>query len=73
MAANPVNNMKSALEGYPVKSVSGWLDSMVAMNWIEGGDTYKQFVASKVQKINAKDFLNWKHWQSRLEGISVVV
>jgi hypothetical protein len=61
MAANLVDNVKTALEGYPVRSVHGWLDSTVALHWIKGGGTYKQFVANRVNQINAKDFIEWRH------------
>lgn len=61
MAANLVDNVKPALEGSPVRSVYGWLDSTVALHWIKGGGSYKQFVANRVSKINAKDFITWRH------------
>ena len=37
MAANLVENVRVALEGYPIKSVHGWSDSTVALHWIKGG------------------------------------
>ena len=42
-AANLAENVKNALQGQPVKSVYGWLDSKVALHWIKGvgGSTYK--------------------------------
>ena len=36
MAANPIDNLRSALEGYAVRSVYGWTDSTVALHWITG-------------------------------------
>ena len=56
MAANLAENVKNALQGQPVKSVYGWLDSTVALQWIKGGggSTYKQFVANRAQKIKEK-------------------
>ena len=63
MAANLAENMKNALQGQPVKSVYGWLDSTVALQWIKGGggSTYKKFVANRAQKISKKDFIEWRH------------
>ena len=51
MAANLAENMKNALQGQPVKSVYGWLDSTVTLHWIKGGggSTFKQFVANRTQ------------------------
>ena len=60
MAANLAENTKKALEGQPVKSVTGWLDSTVALHWIQGGGTYKQFVANRVSKIKEKEYIKWR-------------
>jgi hypothetical protein len=49
MAANPAENTKNAL------------DSTIALYWIKGGGTYKQFVANRVRKINEKEFIEWRH------------
>ena len=59
MATNLVDNVQSALEGYPVNLVYGWLDSLVALHWIRGGGSYKQFVSNRVRKINEKDYIIW--------------
>ena len=63
MAANLAENVKNALQGPPMKSVYGWLDSTVALQWIKGGggSTYKKFVANRAQKISKKDFIEWRH------------
>ena len=58
-------NVRVALEGYPIKSVHGWSDSTVALHWIKGGGTYKQFVANRVRKINDKDYIEWRHVDSK--------
>lgn len=47
MAANLVENVKNTLEGQPVRSVHGWLDSTVALCWIREGSAYKHFVANE--------------------------
>ena len=36
MTANVADNVKTTLQGYPVKKVYGWLDSSVALYWIKG-------------------------------------
>ena len=61
MAANLADNVRIALDGYPVKAVYGWLDSLVSLYWIRGTRTYKQFVSNRVSKINAKEFIVWRH------------
>ena len=61
MAANLAENVKNALEGQPVRSVHGWLDSTVALHWIRGeGSAYKQFVANRVNKIRDKAYIQWR-------------
>lgn len=43
MAVKFAENVKNALEGQPVRSVHGWLDSTVALHWIRREDSaYKQ-------------------------------
>ena len=61
MAANLVDNVRTALEGFPITSVHGWSDSTVALHWIKGGGSYKQFVTNRVRKISSKDFIEWRH------------
>ena len=62
MTANPVENVKKALQDQPVRSVHGWLDSTVALHWIKGGGTtYKQFVVNRVGKIRDKSYIEWRH------------
>ena len=62
MAANLAENVKNALQGQPVRSVHGWLDSAVALHWIRGeGSAYKQFVANRVNKIRDKEYIQWRH------------
>ena len=34
MASNLVGNVQTALEGFPVIAMQGWLDSTVALHWI---------------------------------------
>ena len=61
MAANLVSNVERALEGFPVTVMQGWLDSTVALYWINGGGEYKQFVANRISKIKSNLRVNWRH------------
>jgi hypothetical protein len=61
MAANLVGNVQRALEGFPVTAMQGWLDSTVALHWINGGGEFKQFVANRVGKIKSNTQLEWRH------------
>ena len=61
MVTNLLVNVKSALEGLPITELNGWLDSTLALFWINGGGQYKQFVENRVQKIRAEPEITWRH------------
>ncbi|XP_046846738.1 uncharacterized protein LOC124440389 [Xenia sp. Carnegie-2017] len=61
MATRLMDNVRSVLEGLPVRHCVGWLDSMVALYWINGSGNYKQFVANRVKVIREKNYISWKH------------
>ena len=61
MAANLTNNVRGALEGFPVSTTVCWLDSTVALHWIRGNGEYRQFVANRVQKIKACEIAEWRY------------
>ena len=61
MAANSVDNVRRALDGFPVVSVYCWLDSTVALHWIQGSGEYRQFVANRVRKIKEHRIDEWRH------------
>ena len=65
MATNFLINVKVALEGLPVSGINGWLDSSVALYWIQGSGQYKQFVENRVQKIVAHPEITWRHVPSQ--------
>ena len=65
MAANLVSNVHEALDGFPVMSSHGWLDSTVALHWIRGAGDYKQFVANRVRKIQSHPQIQWRHIPSQ--------
>ena len=61
MTANLLENVKEALKHLPIRACYGWLDSAVALYWIQGQGSYKQFVANRIGKIRQKEFIVWKH------------
>ena len=50
MVTNLAVNVRNALPKDPAPSIHAWIDSMVALHWICGNGTYKQFVANRVVK-----------------------
>ena len=61
MAANLVANVEQAIGAEKVKSVHCWLDSTVAMYWMNGQGEYRQFVANRVKKIREHEAITWRH------------
>ena len=61
MAANLVTNVEEALDRETVTAVHGWLDSTVALYWINGRGEYRQFVSNRVKKIREHERLEWHH------------
>ena len=61
MAVNTVDNIRYALDGFPVTSVHCWLDSSVALHWIRGNGEYGQFVANHMNKIKDHEINEWRH------------
>lgn len=51
MAVNLVDNLRRALQGFPVVSMYCWLDITVALHWICGRGEYRQFVQNRIRKI----------------------
>ena len=65
MAVNLLDNVCDALDGFPVSSLVGWLDSSVALHWIRGRGEYKLFVANRVNKILEHEDVTWRHVPSK--------
>ena len=65
MAMKLLDNVRAVLDGLPVRHCYGWLDSMVALYWISGRGSYKQFVANRVKLIREKSYITWKHVGSK--------
>ncbi len=61
MAANLLDNVKKVLKRYPVQDCYCWLDSTVALHWINGDGSYKQFVRNRVRQIREKSYIKWRH------------
>ena len=61
MATKLLDNIKAVLDGLPIRHCYSWLDSMVALYWISGRGSYKQFVANRVRLIQEKSYIKWKH------------
>ena len=62
MVANSLDNVRNALQRYPVVSTYGWLDSTVALYWIANNNKeWKQFISNRVVKINQKKDITWRH------------
>ena len=60
MAVNLVTNVEAALSNYQI-ATHCWLDSTVALYWIQGRGDYRQFVANRVSKIQQHDHVTWHH------------
>ena len=60
MAVNLAINVRDALQSCdPV--LHCWLDSTIALYWIQGSGEYRQFVANRVQKIQQNQGTVWRH------------
>ena len=61
MAVNLVKNVKEAITGFPVNEITCWSDSTVVLYWLQGTETYKQFVANRVTKIQSHEDVVWRY------------
>ena len=61
MAVNLVKNMKEATTSFPINEITCWSDSMVVVYWLQGTETYKQFVANHVTKIQSHEDVVWRY------------
>jgi hypothetical protein len=59
MAVNLISKVKTVLEGFNVSQQHCWLDSSVALHWIAGNGSYKQFVVNRVAKIKQHGDVKW--------------
>ena len=62
MAVNLAVNVRHSLAGLPIDPVIHcWLDSTVALHWINNQGDYRQFVANRVSKIQNHPNVTWRH------------
>ena len=61
MSANIMDNTREALSGLPINRTVAWSDSTVALHWIKGDGSYKQFVKNRSDKIREKRGIEWRH------------
>ncbi|XP_057302719.1 uncharacterized protein LOC130636887 [Hydractinia symbiolongicarpus] len=61
MAANLMENVRSALKRYPVAECFGWSDSTVVLHWVRESASYKPFVSNRVDKVKKKNYIVWTH------------
>jgi hypothetical protein len=61
MAVSLLTNVRDALTGFPVNSLTCWLDISVGLHWINGAGEYKQFVGNRVRKIKEHENVVWRH------------
>ena len=60
MAVNFVTNAEVTLNNYQVE-MHCWLYSTVALYWIKGKGSYRQFVANREQTIQQHNRVTWHH------------
>ena len=65
MACNLVSNVKSALKNQNVTYVTGWTDNTVVLYWLNGQESYNQFIRNMVNKILERDDINWQYVSTR--------
>ena len=65
MATNLIVNVKESLEGFPVGKMFCLLDSSVALRWIKGSWSYKQFVCNRVHKFQQHPEVRWHHFSTK--------
>ena len=65
MAVNLISNVRNALAGFPVVSLTCWLDSSVALHWIREEGEYRQFVGNRVDKIRQHTDVTWRYVPSK--------
>lgn len=61
IATNMIVNVQQALDPPVAVTLHCWLDSTVALYWIQGRGEYKQFVMNRVQKIQNHANITWHH------------
>ena len=61
IAYNLADNIKSPLTNYNIKDIHDWTDSTVILHLLKEEEGFKQFVSNRINKINAKAYITWRH------------
>ena len=62
ITVNLTTNVRVALEGFSMtKDIQCWIDSTVALHWLNDDGEYRQFVANRVKKIQSHPNTPWRH------------
>ena len=62
MAVNLAVNVRHSLAGLSIDPmIHCWLDSTVALHWINNRGDYRQFVANRISKIQKNPDVTWRH------------
>ncbi|PFX12713.1 hypothetical protein AWC38_SpisGene23283 [Stylophora pistillata] len=62
MAVNLSTNVRVALEGFSMtEDIQCWLDSTVALHWLNDDGEYRQFVANRVKKTQSHPNTQWRN------------
>jgi hypothetical protein len=62
MAVNLAVNVRKTLQGFKVADkLYCWLDSTVALHWLNHDGEYRQFVENRVKKIRSHEDIVWRH------------
>ena len=61
MAVNLVTNIKAALKGLNIRSVTGWTESTVVLHWLRDQRITKYLSKNRVRKILSHEFIEWKY------------
>ena len=62
MAVDLSTNVGAALEGFNMtEDIQCWLDSTVALHWLNDDGEYRQLVANRVKKIQSHPDTQWRH------------
>ena len=61
IAYNLAENIKSPLTNYNIKDIHDWTDSTVILHWLKEEEGFKQFVSNRINKINTKAYITWRH------------
>ncbi len=62
MAVNLAVNVRNALQGFKIADeLYCWLDSTVALHWLNHDGEYRQFVENRVTKMKSHQNVIWRH------------